>query len=291
MDLRKLELFVAVVDSGGFTAAAQAVHVAQPSISLAVKELEREVGAELLVRSRRGVTLTAAGDALLGPARRALREVATAGAAVDAVLGLRRGRLDLAALPTLAADPVADLVGRFRAAHPDVTVGLLAPTDPESVAEVVRTGRAELGVTEAGAHNAGLAQVELDAQELVVVSPPGTPASGTTVALGRLDGVPLVLTPPATSLRTLVDSALRAAGVEPSVAVETEQREAIAPLVLAGAGHAFLPAAVAASAVTQGAVVRRTRPRIERRLVVVHREGALAPAAAAFLAHRRAPAR
>ncbi|MGZ4676665.1 MAG: LysR family transcriptional regulator, partial [Acidimicrobiia bacterium] len=100
MDMRKLELFVAVVDAGGFTAAAAAVHVAQPSISLAVRELERELRTPLLVRSRRGVELTAAGRALLGPARRALREVANAAAAVDEVIGLRAGRLDVASLPT-----------------------------------------------------------------------------------------------------------------------------------------------------------------------------------------------
>src|SRR3954468_917905 len=176
MDLRKLELFVAVVDTGGFTAAADAVHVAQPSISLAVKELEREVGTALLVRSRHGVELTAAGSALLGPARRALRDVAIAGAAVAEVVGLRAGRLDLAALPTLAADPVAGIVGRFRGRHPEVSVGLLAPSEASDVADAVRSGRAEIGITEAGPHNAGLAEIELAAQELVVARPPGATA-------------------------------------------------------------------------------------------------------------------
>ena len=56
MDLRRLRLFLAVVDEGGFTAAARAVHVAQPAVSLAVRELEEELGAPLLVRSRHGVT-------------------------------------------------------------------------------------------------------------------------------------------------------------------------------------------------------------------------------------------
>jgi DNA-binding transcriptional LysR family regulator len=284
MDLRKLELFVAVVDAGGFTAAADEVHVAQPSVSLAVKELEREVGAALLVRSRHGVELTPAGAALLGPARRALREVATAGAAVAEVVGLRAGRLDLASLPTLAADPVADMVGRFRRAYPQVRVGLLAPGEPGEVADAVRSGRAEVGVTEAGAHNSGLAEIELAAQELVVVSPPDDAAPSGPLRLDRLGAVPLVVTPAGTSLRSLVDRALVDAGVEPDLVVETEQRDAMLPLVLAGAGSAFLPAAVAASAAAQGAVVRRTRPRVLRRLVVVHRPGALAPAAAALLA-------
>jgi DNA-binding transcriptional LysR family regulator len=283
MDLRKLELFVAVVDTGGFTAAADAVHVAQPSISLAVKELEREVGTALLVRSRHGVELTAAGAALLGPARRALREVATAGAAVAEVVGLRAGRLDLAALPTLAADPVAAIVGRFRSRHPEVTVGLLAPSEPSDVADAVRSGRAEIGITEAGPHNGALAEIELAAQELVVARPPGAPARRAPLRLDRFGDVPLVVTPAGTSLRSLVDHALAAAGVEPTIVVETEQRDAVVPLVLAGAGSAFLPPAVAASAAAQGAVVCRTTPRVVRRVVVVHRSGALGPAARALL--------
>src|SRR4051812_8612165 len=137
MDLRRLGLFLAVVDHGGFTAAARAVHVAQPAVSLAVRELEGELGAELLVRSRRGVALTAAGRALVGPARQALRDVATAAAAVAAVSGLVAGRLDLACLPSLAADPVAGLVGRFRHAHPQVEVRLDAPGDPPELIDAV----------------------------------------------------------------------------------------------------------------------------------------------------------
>ncbi|MGH9275131.1 MAG: helix-turn-helix domain-containing protein, partial [Acidimicrobiales bacterium] len=63
MDLRRLRLFLAVVDHGTFTAAAEAELVAQPAVSLAVRELEAEVGAPLLVRSRHGAVLTPAGEA------------------------------------------------------------------------------------------------------------------------------------------------------------------------------------------------------------------------------------
>src|SRR5688500_17723980 len=148
MDLRRLRLFLAVVDHGTFTAAADAEHVAQPAVSLAVRALETEVGAPLLVRSRHGAVLTPAGEALVPPARQALRDIEHAAAAVAAVTGLVSGRLDLATLPTLAADPVAELVGRFRGAHPGVTVRLGAPNDLDELAADVRSGRADLGITE-----------------------------------------------------------------------------------------------------------------------------------------------
>src|SRR5881394_1320821 len=121
MDLRRLRLFLAVVDHRGFTAAAAAIHVAQPALSLAVRELERELDATLLVRSRLGVTLTSAGAALVEPARQALHDVEVA-----AVTGLLAGHVDVAALPTLAADPLAGVAGRFRRAHPQVGVRIVA---------------------------------------------------------------------------------------------------------------------------------------------------------------------
>ena len=82
MDLRKLGLFLAVVDEGGFTRAALAEFVSQPSVSQAIRELEAELGTPLFHRVGRGVTLTAAGEALVGPARQTLRDVEMARAAV-----------------------------------------------------------------------------------------------------------------------------------------------------------------------------------------------------------------
>ncbi|MEX2292627.1 MAG: LysR family transcriptional regulator [Acidimicrobiales bacterium] len=281
MDLRRLRLFLAVVDEGGFTAAADAQHVAQPAVSLAVRELEREVGAALLVRSRQGARLTAAGEALVPPARQALREVEHATAAVAAVTGLMAGRLDLTTLPTLAADPVAELIGRFRRAHPAVTLRLRAPNDLDELATDVRSGTAELGITESGEANAGLTEVRLHEQQLLAVSPSGGPAG--PLRIHKLAGVPLVLTPPGSSLRDLVAIAMQSAGVEPEVAVETAQREALIPLVLAGAGTTFLPTQLADAAGRLGATVRSTTPRLRRTIVLVHRAGAVGPAAQRFV--------
>ena len=282
MDLRRLRLFLAVVDHGTFTAAAEAELVAQPAVSLAVRELETEVGAPLLIRSRHGAVLTAAGEALVPPARQALRDIEHAAAAVAAVTGLVSGRLDLATLPTLAADPVAELVGRFRRAHPGVTVRLGAPNGLDELGDDVRSGRAELGITEQGPANEGLQEIELHHQELLAVSPPGGSRQG--IRLERLGGVPLVLGPLGSSQREVVEMALAAAGVVPQVAVETAQREALIPLVLAGAGTTFLPNRMAEAAGRLGATVRPTVPRLRRTIVLVHPQGSIGPAAARFIA-------
>src|SRR3954468_15845387 len=105
MDTRRLTMFLAVVDEGTFTKAAGTVYVSQSALSQAIHELEREVGVGLFHRVGRRVVLTAAGEALVEPARQALRDLANARAAVAAVSGLEEGRLDLVALPTLAVTP------------------------------------------------------------------------------------------------------------------------------------------------------------------------------------------
>jgi DNA-binding transcriptional LysR family regulator len=283
MDLRRLRLFLAVVDEGGFTRAAEAEFVSQPSVSQAIRELETELGTPLFHRVGRGAMLTAAGEALVGPARQALRDVDAARAAVAAVAGLATGRLDLAALPTLAVDPVAPLVGAFRTAHPGVTVRLGDAEGPAELASLVASGDAELGVTVTHAANVGLASLALGTQEMLVVLPPGTSAGAGALPAADLARHPIVATPRGTSTRELLDDAFAAAQVQPQIAVVTAQREAVLPLVLAGAGATLLAEPVAANAAELGAVVVPMRPRVTRTVVAVHRDAPRSPAGRAFL--------
>src|SRR4051812_27353874 len=145
IDLRKLSYVVAIADHGGFGRAADALGIAQPSLSQAIRALEAELGVELFVRAPAGVRATPAGEAILEPARLALRAAANAEAAVAAVAELEAGHLDVVSLPTLAVDPAAPLIGRFRLLHPGVTVRLAEPEDADAVAEAVRTGASEIG--------------------------------------------------------------------------------------------------------------------------------------------------
>jgi DNA-binding transcriptional LysR family regulator len=93
-----------------------------------------------------------------------------------------------------------------------------------------------------------------------------------------------VTTPLGTSTRTLVESAFAESGVTPLVAVETDQREAILPLVLEGAGATFLPRPMVEPARRTGAVAVELRPRLRRSIGLVHRPPPVSPATAAFVA-------
>jgi LysR family transcriptional regulator, carnitine catabolism transcriptional activator len=284
MELQQLRYALAVADEGSFTAAARACFVAQPSLSQAVKSLERELGAPLFHRLGRRIALTAAGEAFVPAARETLRALATVRAGVDAVAGLAAGHLDLVALPTLAVDPVAPLVGRFRLAHPAVLVRLLQPDDAAGVVGDVRSGAAEVALAEAPLAGERLVVHALGRQDVLAVLPPGSRRPRRALSVARLAELPLVTLPRGTSTRHLLDDALAAAGATPTIAVETDQREALVPLVLAGAGATIVPRAMADTASRLGAVVTPLDPPITRSLALVHRAAPLSPAAAAFVA-------
>ena len=289
MDLRQLAYAVAVADEGGFTAAARSMSVAQPSLSQSIRALERELGVDLFHRTTRSVRLTAAGEALIGPARWALRDAAAARDAVAAVRGLRSGRLDIVCLPTLAVAPLSELVGRFRAMHPGVTVRVREPADAEAATDAVRQAAAEVGLVELvepGRPAAGLASVSLGAQEYVALVPPDVAEalSARHATVADLAHLPLIAPPRGTSSRRVIDEAFEAVGRHPSIAVETDHREAIASLVEAGAGVALVPRAVAVRAASPAAVVVELEPRLSRRIGLIFRPDGLSPAARAFLA-------
>jgi DNA-binding transcriptional LysR family regulator len=227
--------------------------------------------------------LSAAGEALVGPARRALRDVETGVAAVAEVAGLAAGGLDLVALATLAVDPLATLVGRFRLAHPGVTIALADPRDGAHLVDLVATGACEVGLTVEAVPASGLLARELARQDLLAVLPPGTVTPTRALPVTRLAEHPIVAAPAGTPTRTQLEDAFSAAGLVPRIAVTTAQREAILPLVLAGAGATLFPRPLAEQAAALGAVVTPLSPRLSRPVFAIHRAGTLSPAAAAFL--------
>jgi DNA-binding transcriptional LysR family regulator len=212
-----------------------------------------------------------------------LRDLETGRAAVTAVAGLESGVLALACLPTLAADPTATLIGRFRSHHPGVRVDLAAPEDSRELFELVETGTSELGLTDALGVPGALESTGLGSQVLVFILPPGTTSSVTTsAALIDFEETLFVASPAGTSSRRLLDERLGSVGLDPKLAVVSAQRDAILPLVLAGAGAALVPESMALVAERLGAVVARPDPPAVRELALVHRPGTLSPAAARF---------
>lgn len=288
MDLRQLEYFLAVVEHGGVHRAAAALRVAQPSLSQSLRRLERDLQVDLFHRVGRGLVLAPAGEALIGPARQMLRTVGAAYDAVREVRDLEAGRIDVASLADLSADPAAIWVAQFRVVKPRVSARMEERGTVSQVTDLVVSGECEVGVSVLPHPNDGLVHERLLTQHFVVVAPPGTDEGFPgPVRLRDLDGVPLVLGERHDTTRGWIEGALRAADVEPRVSAEVPQRGSVLPMVLNGGGAAIVPLRLALDALLRGAVVRELQPPLRRDIGVVYRVGPLAAATVAFLHHTR----
>lgn len=281
MDLRLVEYFVAVIDHGGITKAAQALYVAQPSLSQAIRTLERQLGVELFDRSGRQLALTADGQSFAVAARRILADVEGAKAKVHSVRDLVTGRLTITAVSTLSVDPLPELTSRLQEQHPGVLVNVLDPGSSAGVISQVRQGQAELGLTDLPIRSDSLRTQELWEQEIALVLPPSLAAElPDPVPLAAIATIPLVMEFSDASGRAFINDTLDQA--IDYVAVECAHRQAIWELVMHGAGATFLPRRIAESELT-GVVVRSTLPPTRRAIGFVFRPGALSPAATALL--------
>jgi DNA-binding transcriptional LysR family regulator len=246
MELRQLEYFVAVVEEANFTRAAERVHISQSGVSAQIRALERELGAELIDRSGRTATLTAAGEAALGHARETLTCVDAVRRAVDDVSGLIRGRLAVGMVTGCTITPLFDALAAFHHAHPGVEISLLEDTS-DRLAASVRSGALDLAlVGTAGTPPPDLEHLTIFSEGLVAAVPAGHPlASRGRAALADVVAHPVVCLPSGTGVRAVFDESCATASLSPEVAFQASAPDAVADLAVRGMGVAILSATMA----------------------------------------------
>lgn len=271
MELFQLRYFVAAAQLGNFTRAAEAEHVSQPSLSLQIANLEREVGTPLFTRHGRSVRLTDAGAALQEYAERILHEEREALRAVRSIVGLERGRLSLWTLPTPGQNLLPPTLARFRQVHPGIEIAVHETVPARAVVEVVASGRADLGLIHLPSPVPGLAQRVLFTEELALVVPadhplarPGVPAP----ALADLAGEDFVWVPEGASPEHPFYAACIAVGFTPRIACVSGSATGMQALVAAGLGIALLPR-LAIHPPAGVAVVELAAPRPTRTLAIL----------------------
>ncbi|MGK4597322.1 LysR family transcriptional regulator [Amycolatopsis sp. w19] len=285
MDARQLKYFLAVVDAGSVHRAAEQLFVAQPSVSQSLRTLERDLGSLLFHRTGRRLVLTAAGHALVAPAREVMRGLELARATVEAVDGLLGGELVIASMPSQSVSPLTDLIAAFAAANPLVRISVRAASTPADVGKMLTTGDVELGVVAASpaAELPGLEASHLETQRFALLARDEAALPATDpVRPAELAGATLIVGQQGTGMRRVADAVLREAPGS-RFAVEVEHREAVLPLVLAGVGIAVVSDSWRALAKAAGASVRALDCPDSLAVSLVHRPGRLSPAAAAFL--------
>ena len=220
IELRHLRYFLAVAEAAHFTQAAKKLHITQPTLSHQIRKLEGQLNLALFDRVGRRVKLTAAGEILLPRARKVLRELEEAQAALNELHGLKRGLLKVGMVQTVNACVIPEIIARFGAEHSGIRIACaeMAVADIESDLE---SGKLDLGISFLPPCRKSLTGEKLFSEELVaVVAADHKLANRPRLKMSDLKSQPLALLSPRYCTRQLIDSALADAGVEPELKVE-----------------------------------------------------------------------
>lgn len=280
MQLQQLAYFVAVAQEGSFTRAAERANVAQPSLSQQIKALEADLGAQLVHRARGKVGLTAAGETLLPIARRMLADAETARREIRELEALGRGRVRLGATPSLCTGLLPGVLAGYRRAHPGVDI-VVYESGSRDLEKALLEGSLDLAlVIDASlGDDPEIDTVPLLTEDLVVISPLGEPGptGRKRLTVAELENVPLVMFRPGYDLRETTLAACRAAGFEPTFAIEGGEMDAVLEFVRAGLGAAVVPSTVVRGRFTVTAI---STPGLHRTVLLARRRGLEPPRAA-----------
>ena len=247
LDVRRMRVLREVAAQGSFSAAAEALAYTQSAVSQQIAALEREAGTRLVDRSARGVTLTDAGRALVVHADAILARLDDAEAELDAIAGLRGGRLRITAFATAGATIVPKAIVEFRRRHPGVEL-MLGPEEPDDGLAALRAGAADVALTlsttfEPPADQDAVERVHLLDDPMYLMLAADHPlAARSRVRLADLAEEEWILgsTGRCPDTRILVH-ACRQAGFEPRIGFHSDDYLAIQGLVAAGFGVSFIP--------------------------------------------------
>lgn len=237
MELRSIQYFVQVADEGSITRTADKIGIAQPALTRHIKQLEAELGTQLLTRLPRGVRLTTSGRDFLDHARTIMLEVARASEHVRSKAQAPRGRVVMGTSPTLAPLLLPRCIARARQQCPTVTLKVVEGFSPQLL-DALLTGRLDLAVMTNPPRTTALALTPLCSEPLVVIAPPGARGTRHAFSLAELSSTPLILT---VGLRTLAEQQLAAFGVGLRVEAEVDSVEAIRRLLVSGVGMTIMP--------------------------------------------------
>jgi DNA-binding transcriptional LysR family regulator len=274
MNLHHLRLFAAVVEHGGFTKAADALHLSQPAISKSLNELERQLNLTLLDRGGRSVRLTDAGQALYARARELFGVERVAEQELREIRGLKRGVLRIGASTTIATYMLPPYLGRFHLRHPGVRIRA-ASANTRTVLRMLLESRVDVALVEGPVSHP---QVELHAwlnDELVVIAHPDHQLLlRDDVDVAMLVREQFIVREPGSGTRSVSAHALALHGARLTNTMRVGGTEAIKQAVAAGLGLAIVSRAAAADQLAlgkisvlsvNGLVIRRTLAQIRLR--------------------------
>jgi DNA-binding transcriptional LysR family regulator len=254
MELYQLRGFAAVAEQGHLTRAADKLHVSQPALSAQIKALEDELGVELFERRSDGMGLTPAGRQLLASAREVIDAASALRAKASALGGEVQGTLRVGTLADPAFVRLPEVLLGAAERYPLLDIAITHQVTSEVFAQV-RDGTLDASFYFGDAQDATVGSMQLRNFGLAVVAPAAWRERVEGATFADLAALPWILTPPATSLRTLCDALFARHGVSPDARVSADNEEVLRALVVAGVGVSLVREDHARALSAEGSVV------------------------------------
>ena len=262
MNIRRLRYFLKIIDVGSLTRAAEVLHIAQPALSQQLSTLEEEFKQRLVVRSKQGVTPTAAGLVLYRHAQTILRQLDLARSDVSSAGLNLSGSVSIGLAPGTAASALAlPLLKAVRASYPDIVL-YINENFGTTLSELIMNGRMDMAVLYGFKSLPGLDYIPLQDEQMYLLSPDGShdgdeDGPQADIPLSQIYDLDLLLPRSYNVVRKLVDAAFTRAQRTPRVVAEIESLATLSAAVLAGVGSTILPGSTAHALAASGHVCMR----------------------------------
>jgi LysR family carnitine catabolism transcriptional activator len=237
---KQLLAFLALDECRHFTRAAERCHLSQSAFSVVIRKLEEAVNAKLVERDTRNVMLTTEGTMFVTVARALVSDLDAAFTDMGDFIARRKGRVALAALPSLAANALPEVIAEYQRSYPGITVSLFDSLSDQCL-HMLRQGKVDLALTAPGANLAEFSTRTLCSDPFYLVCRSDHAlADKQTIALADLAGSRLIHLAPSTSVRQHVDELTRGIEVHHS-GLEVEHLATVAGLIGHGLGVSLVP--------------------------------------------------
>lgn len=269
MDLRQLRFFVRAIESSSISQAARSLHITQPSLSQRIKELEAELGVDLLERMPNGVRATETGQMVADRARTILRLADNL--MVEARTDLREpaGEVTVGLPTTMALHLTLPLVKVIRADFPKINLRVSEGMSGH-IQEWVLSGRLDLAVLYTDDAVEGLSITKITEEDLCLISQADASSTAGEVLFSQLADFPLVLPGPDHGLRRSIEKVRAATQTQLQIAVEVDSLPHLKRLAMDGELHTILPHAACIDEIRQGQLMSRriVKPNLRRPIVM-----------------------
>lgn len=273
-DIADLQALVAVVERGGFRAAAAAINLSQPALSRRIDKLEEALGVRLFERTTRRVTLTLVGREFYAKAQEILASVESSLLSISDIAMRSGGEITIACVPSVAYHYLPPAIAQFNAAYPNIRIKVIDEGANE-VLHCVQRGEADFGINFIGASEADIDFDAVISERFVLACRHDHAlASRRSVKWSELDKYPYVGVARSSGNRLLLDQALASTEVRPSALYEVRHVATSLAWVAAGLGIAAVPhLAMPVAAGSPLKAIALVEPKVERTLGLIRKKG------------------